>query len=75
MCEDAIAGYSEDFDKPKKHVVENIEPDLQLMIATHDKLLKCERVEQQDVSVLPLGGIINILHQHEHENDTNKSRI
>ena len=65
-----------------------IEPDLKMMIATHDKLVKGEKVEQNDVSVLLLGGIINILSQHdtiaaleermksiEHENVTSKNRI
>ena len=55
----------EEFDKLKKSAGDVIEPDLKLMIATHDKLVKGEKVEQNDVSVLLLGGIINIIRQHD----------
>ena len=58
------------------------------MISTHEKLVKGEIVEKDVVNVLLLGGVINILSQHdkihemgskmksvEVENTTNKSKI
>ena len=38
--------------------------DLKLMISTHEKLARGESVDKDAVSVLLLGGIINILRQH-----------
>ena len=38
--------------------------DLKLMISTHEKLARGESVDKDAVSVLLLGGIINILRKH-----------
>ena len=89
VCEDVIAEYKKKHDKiEKKRVVEKVEVDLKQMINTHKKLSKGEQVDSQIVSNLLLGGVINIIAQHdtieefenklkvvEHENITNQTRI
>ena len=89
VCEAAITASNEALENQKRHVVnKTVETDLKLMISTHEKLVKGEAIDKDVVSILLLGGVINILGQHdtileienkvkslEVENLTNKSRI
>ena len=88
VCEEAIAASTKTIENYQEKVIETVETDLKLMISTHNKLLKGETVEKDVVSVLLLGGVINILSQHntihemenkvksiEFENVTNKCRL
>ena len=63
VCEDAIVSSTKALEKGK--VVKAVETDLKLMISTHEKLVKGETVEKGVVNVLLLGGVINILNQHD----------
>ena len=88
VCENAIVASTKTMENNPKKLVEPVEMDLKLMISTHEKLLKGETLERDVVNVLLLGGIINILNQHDRiceiekkvkavevENVTNKCRI
>ena len=89
VCEDVIAECKKKYDKIKKKcVIEKVEVDLKDMINTHKKLSKGEKVDNQIVSNLLLGGVINIIAQHdtieevekrlqevEYKNITNQTRI
>ena len=87
VCEDAIAKILDQKNCVKKKF-ENVKVDLNLMIDIQKKLLTGVPVDQQVVSSLLLGGIVNILNKHEVidaledeveslkiDNQTNKARI
>ena len=72
----------------KKFPLKQVEVNFKDLVATHEKLKKGESVDHKIVSGLTLGGVINILAQHdslenletridalEKENKTNKTRI
>ena len=56
----------------KKKSVEKVEIDLNRMIDIHKKLSNGVSIDQKDVSVLVLGGIINIISQHDALEDIEK---
>jgi hypothetical protein len=89
VCEDAICEVRTDAVQleNKKHV-ENIKVDMELMIDAHEKLSRGISLDPKLVSSLLLGGVINIINQHdalsqlelkvkdiELENLTSKTRI
>jgi hypothetical protein len=65
VCENAIVGCIKDFNKNKKEINKKVEVDLKLMLDTHEKLARGILVDQHVISNLLLGGIINILEQHD----------
>ena len=88
ICDDVIAEFSKNDENLKQNSSENVEVDLKLMINTHNKLVQGIPVDANTVSVLLLGGIINIINQHDKienlekkmknvlmENNTNKIRL
>lgn len=88
VCEEAILACKKTHENQPRKLTHTVETDLKLMISTHEKLTKGEVIEKDVVSTLLLGGVINILGQHdaiiemenrmkslEIENTTNKSRI
>ena len=88
ICDDVIAEATKNDENLEPMSSENVEVDLKLMINTHNKLAQGIPVDANAVSALLLGGIINIINQHdkiEHlekkmknvlmENNTNKIRL
>ena len=88
VCEEAIAATIKSGESSQKKVVATVQTDLKMMISTHEKLLNGETIDRDVVNTLLLGGVINILGQHdkidemekrmksiEVENETNKCRI
>ena len=88
ICDDVIAEATKNDENPETNSSENVEVDLKLMINTHNKLAQGIPVDANAVSVLLLGGIINIINQHDKienlekkmknvlmENNTNKIRL
>ena len=65
VCADAINEASKDFEKHKKRITSKVDVDLKLMVETHEKIAKGVQVDPKVLSNLLLGGIINILHQHD----------
>ena len=72
----------------QSRTVQRVGLDMKHMVDVHKKLTTGIKIDPQDVSVLLLGGVINILSQHdalesleerikslEHNNITNKTRI
>jgi hypothetical protein len=73
VCEDVIAECKKIYDKIKKKcVIEKVEIVLKDMINTHKKLSKGEKVDNQIVSNLLLGGVVNIIDQHDTIEDVEK---
>ena len=54
-----------EFDKQKKPVTKKVEVDFDLMVKVQEQLSRGVLVEQEIVNNLILGGVINILHQHD----------
>ena len=88
VCEEAIEACKKAHEKQARKTATTVEADLNLMISTHEKLMKGEAINKDVISTLLLGGVINILSQHdaindmenrvkslEVENTTNRSRI
>jgi len=88
VCDDVIKENDKKHAKIDKNVYQWVEMDLNHMLAAHKKLEKGEQVDHQVLSQLLLGGVINILAQHdtiakneekvvilEHANVTNQTRI
>ena len=89
VCEEAITASNKAREKEQRNTVNNtVETDLKLMISTHEKLVKGEAIDKDVVNILVLGGVVNILGQHDRiveienkvkaleiENITQKSRI
>ena len=65
MCDNVLAEALKSFGTKKKHVLKKVEVDVQLMVNTHDKLARGLTVDHDVVSNLLLGGVINILQQHD----------
>ena len=65
VCESVILEHIKTFQNKKKEVVKKVEVDLQLMVNTHSQIARGIKVDQEVVSNLLLGGVINILHQHD----------
>ena len=65
ICADAIFEASKNYEKNKKRIPSKVDVDLKLMVETHAKLAKGLQVDPKVVSNLLLGGVINILHQHD----------
>ena len=49
----------------KNKVVQRVELDMKKIIDVQNKLSNGKDVDQRDISVLLLGGVMNILHQHD----------
>ena len=89
VCEEVIKETEKKHEKVKEKLSKNtVEVDIKHMISTHKKLMKGENVDSVAVSNLVLGGVINILAQHDaieeiqgkvnlvqHELITNQNRI
>ena len=88
VCADVIKENEVKHSKIAKKAVKWVEVDINQLVAAHKKLEKGEQVDQDVLSKLLLGGIINILSQHdtidkieekvkhlEHEKVTDQSRI
>jgi hypothetical protein len=56
---------SKKFEKNRKEIPDKVEVDTELMIKIHEKLVKEITVDKDVVSNLLLGGVINILNQHD----------
>ena len=54
-----------EFDKQKKPVTKKVEVDFDLMVKVHEQLSCGVLVDKEIVNNLILGGVINILHQHD----------
>ena len=65
MCQNVIEESAKTFANTRKPILKKVEVDLDLMVKAHKKIVRGELVEQEVVSNLLLGGIINILHQHD----------
>ena len=65
VCDDAIQETIKNLEKNKKKITEKVELDIELMIKIHKKLVQGIPVDKDAVSNLLLGGVINILHQHD----------
>jgi hypothetical protein len=65
VCEDVIKENEKRYEKIKKTKVKEVAVDLKLMVHTHEKLSRGEKVEPNIVSNLLLAGVINILAQHD----------
>ena len=67
VCDEVIKQNTEKrkrVDKQNK-IIEKVEVDLTMKISTHKKLANGQKVDPEIVSNLLLGGIINILAQHD----------
>ena len=89
ICDDVLkhaTEYHKQIDKRKS--VKTVQVDMKKMIDIHGKLSKGANIDTKDVNVLVLGGIINIISQHdalqdledrikvaEHNDVTNRTRI
>ena len=65
MCENVLFESIKKVESKKKEVSKNVEVDLDLMFTTHDKISRGIVVDPKVVSNLLLGGVINMLHQHD----------
>ena len=73
VCEEVIKENDMKHQKlDKQKVLEKVNVDLKHMISTHKKLANGEKVDSQVVSNLLLGGVINILAQHDAIEDVEK---
>ena len=70
--ENAIVYSIKELDKNKKEIAKKVEVDLKLMVDTHEKLKCGILVDQHIVSNLLLGGVLNILNQHDTIEEINK---
>ena len=89
VCDDVIKHATESHKQiDKKKSVKTVQVDMKKMIDVHEKLSKGVSIDPKDVNVLVLGGIINIISQHdalqdlenrikvvEHNDLTNRTRI
>ena len=89
VCQEAIKKATDEKTKPSKDAKnKKVELDFKILVDTHSKIAQGVKVDPDVVNTLLLGGIINILSQHdnleelerkleslEHENRTNKLRI
>ena len=64
-CDDAIANAMKSEVKTRNKPTEDVEIDMDLMIDTHNKLSKGTPIDPKVVSGLLLGGVINIINQHD----------
>ena len=64
VCESVLLEYAKKFENKKSNLTTKVEVDLELMVKTHDMLSRGVPVEQKVVSNLLLGGVLNILQQH-----------
>ena len=66
VCEDAMKAINDnaDIEKKQEHY-DTVILYMKTIVDTHNKLVKSEKVDQQLISELLLGGIINILNQSE----------
>ena len=65
ICENVMLECFKEFDKQKKPVTKKVEVDFDLMVKVQEQLSRGVLVEQEIVNNLILGGVINILHQHD----------
>ena len=65
VCENAIQESIKKVENERKHIKEKVEVDTELMIKIHKKLAQGIPVDKDVISNLLLGGVINILHQHD----------
>jgi hypothetical protein len=66
VCEDVVKDVSDKHRKiNEKKTLQKVKVDLKQMIDIHSKLSKGDKIDQQTISVLILGGIINITSQHD----------
>ena len=89
VCEEVLENAKKAHEKiDQNKTVQRVALDMKQMVDMHKKLTTGIKIDPQDVSVLLLGGVINILSQHdalesleerikslEHNNITNKTRI
>ena len=89
VCDDVIKNATESHKQiDLKKSVKTVQVDMKKMIDIHEKLSKGVNIDSKDVNVLVLGGIINIISQHdslqdledririvEHNDVTNRTRI
>ena len=76
ICDDAINEALKQFKSISKKTMEDVEVDLNLMIEVQNKLFKEVVIEPQVVCGLLLGGVTNIINQHDKIVDfENKSRL
>ena len=65
VCENVLVEQLKTLEGTKKQVPRKVEVDVELMVNTHNKISRGINVEQEVVSNLLLGGVINILQQHD----------
>ena len=66
VCDEAIKEVLKSKDKDKnKKPVEEVLVNIESMVTMHEKLMRGERVDPNDVSTLLLAGIIKIINQHD----------
>ena len=65
VCGDAIADAMKNEVKTDSKPTENVEIDIDLMIDTHNKLSEGIPIDPKVISGLLLGGVINIINQHD----------
>ena len=66
VCDEAIKKVLKSKDKDKnKKPVEEVLVNIESMVTMHEKLMRGERVDPNDVSTLLLAGIIKIINQHD----------
>ena len=65
VCENVLTEIIKKFEKEKKEAPKRVDVDFELMVQTHDQLLRGIPVDTGVVSNLLLGGVINILNQHD----------
>ena len=65
VCENVMKEVLKEFEKKNKQVSGKVEVDVNLMVKIHEELSRGIPVDKDVVSNLLLGGIINILNQHD----------
>ena len=66
VCDEAIKEVLKSKDKDKnKKPVEEVLVNIESMVIMHEKLMRGERVDPNDVSTILLAGIIKIINQHD----------
>ena len=73
VCDDVIREATKEMNDKKKNITEKVHVDLTIMKEAHDKLANGFVVDQNVLSNLILGGVINILHQHDTIEEIQKS--
>jgi hypothetical protein len=65
VCSDAIEAAIKKDARPRTRTNKNVKMDMNLMVEIHNKLSKGLPVDSNEVSRLMLGGVINIINQHD----------